>query len=65
MEALVAAAIELISGVVKMIADAQAAKSEDHAAILARLQAAAAALASAEAASDALAQQGADALAGK
>jgi hypothetical protein len=65
MEALAAAALQLLAEVAQLVADAQNAKNQDHAAVLARVQAARAALASAEAASDALAQQGQDALAGK
>jgi hypothetical protein len=65
MEAIAAAALQLLAEVAQLVADAQSAKNQDHAAVLARVQAARAALASAEAASDALAKQGEDALAGK
>lgn len=65
MEAIAAAALQLLAEVAQLVISAQGAKDQDHATILARVQAARAALASAEAASDALAKQGEDALAGK
>jgi len=64
-EALALAALELLTTIAKMVADAKNAKDEQHAAIVARLQAATAALTAAEIASDALAAEGEAALAGK